>query len=525
MKILDLTVDCEQEIGYFAEYSYGTAEEAYLSSAAFMADVLQKLPVPPHQDTAPTTTAPSRSMPAVSVPNFSGQFCDWLEFKDLFLAIIVCDSRLSNVEKLQQLKTHVQGEAAEMLKTIQLTDANFDVAWKALEDHYTNKRRLVSALVRDLLNLPVITIESASELKALLSGTDNALAVLEQLNRHTDHWDDLIVALTVRKLDTQSFCEWESSICSQTDPPTFAQLDTFIEQRISMLEIISASVKASKVKEKSKSHVALNQSDKRHKCFYCQGKHFLYRCEEFHGKTPQKRRQFVAQKGLCTNCFGSHKLTDCKSSHRCRTCSCNHHTMLHDETSSSAHVTSSGTLPAVYGKDSQIYCHLQLPGTSAVCTTLLPTVLVQLQGPNGHRHIARALLDSASQTTCVTKSLLKRAGIDYKPQEHSLLKIGGFNGPLVHGIAHLKISPLNDDKVKIGFDSQVISLIMKYCPGRHKIQSAWQHLKGLAMADDFCERPSEIELLLGANILPQMLKEGLRIGAPGTPMVQRTIFG
>ena len=83
-------------------------------------------------------------LPHINVPTFSGKFTDWLDFKDLFKATINKDERLSNSEKLQQLKTHVQGEAADMHKTIQITNLNFPIAWKKLEDHYTNKRRLIA---------------------------------------------------------------------------------------------------------------------------------------------------------------------------------------------------------------------------------------------------------------------------------------------------------------------------------------------------------------------------------------------
>ena len=87
------------------------------------------------------------------------------------------------------------GEADELIKTIQTTDANFDFAWKPLEDHYRNVRWLVSIYISNLLYLPAVTSKSASKLKTLLSGTCNAfepqktITLREPLRRFTCYDD------------------------------------------------------------------------------------------------------------------------------------------------------------------------------------------------------------------------------------------------------------------------------------------------------------------------------------------------
>ena len=45
------------------------------------------------------------------------------------------------------------------------------------------------------------------------------------------------------------------------------------------------------------------------------------------------------------------------------------------------------------------------------------------------------------------------------------------------------------------------------------------------MADDFREVPSKIYILLGADILGEILLDGLVKGPAGTPMAHRTILG
>ena len=126
--ILSQKFESTQKSEYFVNDCYGVTEEGYINSADYIARLLRGFP---QQNTPPIVqqTVPTRKLPNIEVPTFSGKFIDWLDFKDLFKATIANDERLSNLEKLQQLKTHVQGEAADMLKTIQITDLNVHISF------------------------------------------------------------------------------------------------------------------------------------------------------------------------------------------------------------------------------------------------------------------------------------------------------------------------------------------------------------------------------------------------------------
>ena len=102
---------------------------------------------------------------------FSGEFLGWLSFKDLFQASVINVDGLGNSETLQLLKLHVCGEAAELVKTIQTKDTNFELARNTLEDYYTNVQQLVYIYISNLLDLPGVTSEPASQLNTLLSET------------------------------------------------------------------------------------------------------------------------------------------------------------------------------------------------------------------------------------------------------------------------------------------------------------------------------------------------------------------
>ena len=122
-----------------------------------------------------------------------------------------------------------------MLKRIQITDLNFPIAWKKLEDHYTNKRRLIAIYTKTLLDLPVVSSDSSSQLQSLLNSTTNAISALEQLKWPINHWNDLLVPIIARKLHFKTLRKWETQVSKSADPPTFSQLSQFITEHIDFL--------------------------------------------------------------------------------------------------------------------------------------------------------------------------------------------------------------------------------------------------------------------------------------------------
>ena len=80
--------------------------------------------------------------------------------------------------------------------------------------------------------------------------------------------------------------------------------------------------------------------------------------------------------------------------------------------------------------------------------------------------------------------------------------------------------------MKIKVSALVLPFITKYSPFYYELSSSWDYLRGLQLADSFEDPPSEIDILLGGDVLTDILEEeGLKKGPSGTPMAQKTIFG
>ena len=196
-----------------------------------------------------------------------------------------------------------------------------------MEDHYTNKRRLIAIYTKTLLDLPAVHSISRCQLQSLLNTTTNAISALEQLMRPTNQWDDLLVLIISRISTSKPYASGKHMSAKTADPPTFTQLSKFITERIDLLETIS-------VPELNKSKTSENRSTSAHatftdKCAFCAATHFIVRCDAFKEKTVSERKDFVNKKQLCVNCLGFHPVRSCQSKKRCTVCNRQHHTLLH----------------------------------------------------------------------------------------------------------------------------------------------------------------------------------------------------
>lgn len=96
-----------------------------------------------------------------------------------------------------------------MLKNTALVADNFQKAWEALVSFYENKRLLVNSALQMLMTLKQMTKESASELETLYATVTQIYRTLETLGRPVQTWDDILVFITVQRLDSESVRAWE----------------------------------------------------------------------------------------------------------------------------------------------------------------------------------------------------------------------------------------------------------------------------------------------------------------------------
>src|SRR5277367_802412 len=58
-------------------------------------------------------------LPRINLPTFDGKYTDWVSYHDLLSALVLNNTALSKVEKLQYMKTSLRGEPLKLLQSIQ----------------------------------------------------------------------------------------------------------------------------------------------------------------------------------------------------------------------------------------------------------------------------------------------------------------------------------------------------------------------------------------------------------------------
>lgn len=145
----------------------------------------------------------------------------------MFQTIIGKDSSAKQVEKLHYLKTYLKGEAELLIRDVPATEENYGRAWKIFSAYYENKRLLVRVYLANFVALPKLKAESAVELRKTFHGIKATVSELESIGRAVGSTEDLFA---VELLNPHSRREWETAISDSTNPPSYKELERFIDR-------------------------------------------------------------------------------------------------------------------------------------------------------------------------------------------------------------------------------------------------------------------------------------------------------
>ena len=146
--------------------------------------------------------------------------------------------------KYYHLINVLRGEAAEKIKHIPVVGENYITAWDTLVNYYENKRRLVSQQVHNLMSIKPMESECFSEIKRIYRSTFDVLQALKSLDRSVEKsGTDIVVTVTVNKLEVNTRKDWEKALGNFQEPPSLEKLKTFLEEHMMTQESIEEGVK------------------------------------------------------------------------------------------------------------------------------------------------------------------------------------------------------------------------------------------------------------------------------------------
>lgn len=90
------------------------------------------------------------------------------------------------MQKLQYLCASLTGEAGDVINSLEISDVNYEIAWRLLKERYDNKRVIVHTHVKAIMELPSMSKENAGELHQIADGASKHIHALQALRHPTD---------------------------------------------------------------------------------------------------------------------------------------------------------------------------------------------------------------------------------------------------------------------------------------------------------------------------------------------------
>lgn len=272
-------------------------------------------------------------LPEASLPTFDGQYENWLSFKNSFIAMIDSQSDLSDVEKLQYLKSALSGDAANKIKILSFEGSNYHKAWNLLKRSYEVKRILISRHISLMLNSPTLEKESTDGLSKLADDAQQHVASLALLGVNIP--SEILVNVLESKLPKNVAEKWEETL----DRDEFPKIDDLYEFLYKTAVRLSKRSRSGTIKRDDDKSVSLVKKARisnkvfltniTNNCSACKNKqHPLFKCDQFKLLSIPKRIEFVKKSMLCYNCLRSHRGRACNYIN-CTICQKRHNTLLH----------------------------------------------------------------------------------------------------------------------------------------------------------------------------------------------------
>jgi hypothetical protein len=333
--------------------------------------------------TGPATT--HMNFPRLDLPSFDGNITEWMSFRDLFVTAVNNNKCLSDSQRLIHLQSALTGEAARLIRSTIITDANYAIAWKQLQDRYQNDRELLFAVLRRLLSQQQVSVCSAASVRSLADTTRECISSLDVLSLNLDKKSNAILLyITFQKLDSASKKPWEQSL-NHNNIPDLSNLIKFMEQRGRALlagsstRVPARTTTVPDVKKPFRTH----HTQAEHNCKVCTESHPIYRCSKLRGMSISEKYHTIKRISFCFNCLNEGSSTEtCSSTGRCRICKEKHNTLLHRDRSSNDSSKKSNVEPSASSASSSTP-YKNVPQTSTHCIddiaikqSLLATALI-----------------------------------------------------------------------------------------------------------------------------------------------------
>ncbi|KAJ0171888.1 hypothetical protein K1T71_012651 [Dendrolimus kikuchii] len=311
-------------------------------------------------------------LPPLQLPTFDGQPTEWNSFYDLFKSLITNNEHLSEVEKFRYLLLSVKGEPYNLIKSLPVTNENYNNTVQILINRYENTRIVASKHLDRSIDLENLNDKNIHDLRNLINIYFENITALKPLGFPIHSWDFVLLNILLRKLPDSVRTRFETSLPSPSEIPSVGELLDFLEKELMTFEVMSsagrtmphqvkpATIPQPQVRERRRIPLSRSLTNARpevaprfasstprsynvhaaiaidfesndpssaspshfkniNKCFYCKSTfHPLYRCEDSNQLPLLDRKKIVANNKICINCLSvGHDVKNCNSKFSC----------------------------------------------------------------------------------------------------------------------------------------------------------------------------------------------------------------
>ena len=318
------------------------------------------------------------SLPKLKLAEFSGDPLEWPEWSQLFQATVHA-ANIDDSVKMNHLETMVTGKAKEAIAGLGYTAEMYNVAWNVLVRNFGKPQMVVNAQLKRIYSFPPMKPYDGTALIKFARIVSSCVNVLTQFNYVGDLNSEGVLGSATRKLTLDTKTKWltyvkQMNLCQ----PGLAVFSEWLNDIADVQDelLLSSNPNAdrakSNYKEKTKgstfatstTNTTSDNSKYQRECALKDGKHPIWKCENFKKMNVEERGQKAKELKLCFKCLSdAHQMRNC-SGRLCDVNGCGkpHHRLLHrpyknveqkknvenvDEVSNLSSMRSSGVLPVI----------------------------------------------------------------------------------------------------------------------------------------------------------------------------------
>ncbi|XP_064475231.1 uncharacterized protein LOC135389144 [Ornithodoros turicata] len=402
-------------------------------------------------------------LPKLELPKFHGAIDAWLPFWTRYEVAVHHNNALTATEKFCYLTSLLTGNAADLIRGLNLNEGCYNEAIELLKKEYGSSTRIADEHIRKLTNMvPVTDPADISKLRQFYNEIQSRARSLQVLGISTDAYSALLRPIILSKLPQDMVIEHQerqefndstrgADVASGSAVHLYSQdfqdLMDYLRVKIVSKERAlgytgeekhegKPNIRKVKTTDMPTASALLNANNARtpnnanhESCLFCKSdQHRTVTCDS---DIPlQEKKRLLIEARCCLKCTRrNHIASRCQSYIRCRKCSRRHATSLCDPDyirNRSTQQVQVNTVPV--DPPGEVVLAASAVPSKQSSTIILGTTMACAKGPENTCWV-RVLFDSGSQRSFITEELAKQLGCHSHGVEK--ISIGSFGGATV----------------------------------------------------------------------------------------------